>query len=436
MYNLQQRNAHDTANQITLHKAVACFPVCLLSQPLYDLPGGRSRTQKQQYRQHQNTARIIFIQQTPQPVRIFPKETFPAHTLDIRGRQHILDSPAKRCKRRPQDDRGMSHAIIGAALRLHKQIGADRQPYDPVEPRRTDSARQRSEDQTPKPSIFALHKQHKPAGQTHRYHHIYAARYGIQRRRQADPEHNIISRPAPVLHRNVQKLPQRRQIAEGHKSIASALYRQLVHQLHAGKEEHRHKADSPAKTFPADQKDKKQTAQAGQIRDSSQSHRRTPAYAKTCGKHGIANMIVRQGPVDGRIDRPSADKIIISIKLVIPGRKGKHAPAIITCHKEKEQKKDHRLNIQFSLNSSSFHAIPSLMSVCLFPSRRPGCPGPAPAFRINRYAQIRCARRSPICLHPTCVHPSDIMSTVRYPSFRTCFTACSMASASLSRSKL
>ena len=103
---------------------------------------------------------------------------------------------------------------------------------------------------------------------------------------------------------------------------------------------------------------------------------------------------------------------------------------------EKEQKKDHRLNIQFSLNSSSFHAIPSLMSVCLFPSRRPGCPDPAPAFRINRCAQIRCARRSPICLHPTCVHPSDIMSTVRYPSFRTCFTACSMASASLSRSKL
>lgn len=67
-------------------------------------------------------------------------------------------------------------------------------------------------------------------------------------------------------------------------------------------------------------------------------------------------MIIGKRPVNRRIDRPSAYKIEICIQLIIPRGKRKHPPAIINCHKNKEQNKNCRHFIKFLSITTLSHA--------------------------------------------------------------------------------
>lgn len=135
-------------------------------------------------------------------------------------------------------------------------------------------------------------------------------------------------------------------------------------------------------------------------------------------------MVIRQRPVDCRIDRPPADKIIIGIQFIIPWCDRKHPVTIVNCHAHKK----HQKNMEFLILSRPFHL--------LFHTFKPFRCANIMLFKHTCYYLILSASRSPICLQPTRSHPSDIISAVRYPSCSTDFTALSIASASRSRSKL
>ena len=229
----------------------------------------------------------------------------------------------------------------------------------------------------PKPSIFALHKQHKPAGQTHRYHHIYAARYGIQHQYQTTPEEQVIPDQLLTPRCNAQQCIERCQTAKCYQGISPALNSQLIDYLHAGVDKYRDKRRPTAQAFPANLENQHQTPQGRQIGNPPQRNHRIPEKTKQCRQHGITDMIIRQGPMDCCIDRSPAYKVIIGIQLIIPWCQRKHPPAIITCHKNEKQNKHRSLFIKFTSLTALFHnTIKSslqedLPSVCSPPAYTP-----------------------------------------------------------------